>query len=117
MPSTAIEDIHCASEKVRSLVARIPPFTSVPAAIDAEVLGGVLESMALASKRLHELPRDLHDADLEMEIMGYKRNLESLGQVLPRTQGTLLTEKARLEHARVHLEGAAAWVRASKKTL
>lgn len=117
MPSTAIEDIRRASEKVRSLVAQMLPPSSAPATIDAQVLAGLLESMALANQWLHELARELHDAELEKEIAGYKRDLERLGQVLPIIQEKLLTEKARLEQARAHLEAAAAWVQASKKTL
>ena len=117
MPATAIEDIQCASEKVRSLFARMLRSSSTLVTIDSQVLAGLLESMARANQWLGR--RELGDEDeraLEKELAEYRQNLQRLRQVLPSIQGRLLTEKARLEHARAHLDSAAAWLQASKKT-
>ena len=45
------------------------------------------------------------------------RDLEKLKDFLPDLRGRLLAEKSRLESAQTHVAAAAAWARASKKTL
>jgi len=57
------------------------------------------------------------DADFEKEKSDYRRNLELLQQFLPGLHVRLLTEKARLEAARIQVSAAAAWARVSAKTL
>lgn len=49
------------------------------------------------------------------ELARYHRHLAQLRQLLPRIHGQLLTERARLEAERTHLEAAAAWARSARK--
>ena len=117
MASAAIEDIHNACEKLQALLTQLLcPAGSTPT-LDAMLLAQLLESLALANEQVRKLPGELHDAALEKEVVRYRQNLAHLVHVLPSLHGNLLTEKARLEQARAHLEAAAAWAQASKKTL
>ena len=117
MPSTAIEDIHCATQKVQGLIALVLPVSSTSSMIDAKLFAGLLESMGRANQWLGVRACEVREVDLEKEIAEYRQNLERLGQLLPTIQGKLLIEKARLQQARLHLEGAVAWTQARKKTL
>jgi len=55
--------------------------------------------------------------DIVAQLKLYRRHLEELGEVLPRIQGRLLAERARLEGEQSHLAAASAWVQANQKTL
>ena len=56
-------------------------------------------------------------AAIACDIQEYRGLLERLRRVLPIVQAELLADRARLEARRSHVEAAAAWTDASRKTL
>ena len=53
---------------------------------------------------------------LARELEEYRHHMEALRRLMPSVQACLLTERARLEADRAHLQAAAAWAGSSRHT-
>jgi len=63
-----------------------------------------------------QLPKE-RDAQVEVELATYRRNVERLRDHMPAIHRHLLQQKARLEADRKRIESAAEWARGSRQTL
>jgi hypothetical protein len=118
MPSDTIETLRQANENLRSALVRLHPEQRHCLTIRAQDFSDILSQLLRAGECLRHLPPQSEpSAALEKESLEYRNNLEELKHFLPDLHGRLLAEKARLETAQTHLAAAAAWVRASNKTL
>jgi len=118
MTSDALEILRQANDSLRSALLRLRPEQRQCSAIRPQELSDLLAQLLRAGECLRRLPAHLETAAaLQQESLEYRRNLEKLRDFLPGLQGRLLAEKARLEGAKAQVAAAAAWARASKKTL
>ena len=79
-----------------------------------EDLAAVLSEILQVGEWLarHEFPAG--DPELARELSHYRIHLEQMRDLMPVLHAELLTERARLEAERSHLESASAWAEASK---
>lgn len=118
MPPDALETLQQVNENLRSALLRLRPERKHCSTIQPQDLSDLLSQLLRAAECLRRLPAHSEaTAELEKESLKYRGNLENLQHFLPDLHGRLLAEKARLETARTHVAAAAAWARASKKTL
>lgn len=118
MPADSLETLRRANDNLRSALLRLRPEQKHCSSITPQDFFDILSQLLRAAECLRQLqPQSDVGAALERESLEYRRNLEKLKQFLPDLHGRLLAEKARLEDAQTHAATAAAWVRASKKTL
>jgi hypothetical protein len=86
--------------------------------VNPQDLENLLAEMIQAMEWLRQLPKHLpSDTESEKAVSEYRSSVEQLQQILPAMHVRLINEKVRLEAARTHLAGAAAWVHASRSTL
>jgi len=116
MSSPTHEGLHSINEHLQATLEQWSRVPGGSAALLPETLHELLAQLSRAAELLRSLPADL-DATLESEVSSYRCNVERLQEVLPLIHNRLLSEKARLESARAHLQAAAAWADASKKAL
>jgi len=118
MPPDALETLRQVNENLRSALIRLRPERKHCSAIRPQDFTDILSQLLRAAECLRRLPAH-SDATvaLEKESLEYRSNLEQLKHFLPNLQVRLLAEKSRLETAKTHVATAAAWARASKKTL
>jgi len=118
MPLDTLETLRQVNDNLRSALIRLRPEQKDCSTIRPQDFSDILSQLLRAAECLRRLPpHSGAGAALEKESLEYRSNLEKLKQFLPDLHGRLLAEKARLEDAQVHVAAAAAWVRASKKTL
>lgn len=70
-----------------------------------------------AGLREQALPAKGIDPELDNELERYRRNIESVRDLLPSIHSHLLVERARLEAQRARVQSAAEWAQASRQTL
>jgi hypothetical protein len=117
MPPTAIGPLRLANRRVRELMARLGPPAGGPAAVHQD-LEELLHELTRAAEWLRGVsPDSMREGELAKEVSDYRSSMERLQQMLPKIQGRLLAEKARLESERSHLGAAENWAKTSKNTL
>lgn len=79
-------------------------------------LARTFAEIARVGEILRLCPTSALDPELEDAFRLYRGLLERLRQEMPLLQGRLLTERARLEAQRAHLEAATLWADASRYT-
>jgi hypothetical protein len=86
----------------------------------AQVTPADLEDTFLEIARVGEVVQTRVDGDLDSELENalceYRGLLERVRQNMPLLHGRLLTERARLEAQRAHLEAANFWAETSRTT-
>jgi hypothetical protein len=118
MPPDALETLRQVNDNLRSALIRLRPELKHCSTIRPQDFSDLLSQLLRAAECLRRPPvQSQASVALDKESLEYRRNLEKLKDFLPDLQGRLLTEKSRLETAQTHLAAAAAWARASKKTL
>lgn len=118
MSSDRVATLSLANTKLRARLARWQSARNETSHLEAKYLSGLLAELLRTAGCLHSIPADsAPDPELEKAISEYRSTVEQLAQILPRIHGRLLTEKARLEIARAHVNATAAWAQASAKTL
>ena len=117
MPSDTLETLRQANGNLRSALLRLRPEHRDCSTIRPQDFSHILNQLLRAAECLRRSAPSDAGAELEKESLAYRSNLEKLKQFLPDLHGRLLAKKARLENAQTHAATAAAWVRASKKTL
>jgi len=118
MTPDALETLRQVNANLRSALIRLRPERKHCSTIRPQDFSEILSQLLRAAECLRRLPAHSEAAAaLEKESLEYRGNLEKLKHFLPGLHVRLLAEKSRLETARTHVAAAAAWVRASKKTL
>jgi hypothetical protein len=118
MPPDALETLRQVNENLRSALIRLRPERKHCSTIRPQDFADLLSAILRAAECLRRPPAHSEaSVALEKESLEYRSNLEKLKHFLPDLHGHLLAEKSRLETARNHVAAAAAWARASKKTL
>ena len=117
-PPDAVETLRQVNDNLRSGLVRLCPEQKHCSTITPQDFAGLLSNILRAAQCLQRL-RTQSEAStaIEEESLEYLTNLEKLKDFLPDLRGRLLAEKSRLESAQTHVAAAAAWARASKKTL
>jgi hypothetical protein len=84
-----------------------------------EQMSALLTELLKAGEGLRSepIPEQGVDPELDDELDQYRRNVERLKRMLPAIHSQLLLERARLEFQRAHVQAAAEWARASRRTL
>jgi len=118
MPRDAFETLRQVNDNLHSAVIRLHPEQKHCSTITPQDFSDILSQLLRAAECLRRVPAQPEAAvALEEESLKYRSNLEKLRDFLPDLRGRLLAEKSRLESAQTHVAAAAAWARASKKTL
>jgi|SRR5579863_2398679 len=118
MSSAATKNLRVANRNLRSGLARLSPDPNSSAPLQPNDLSGLLTALLQARDCLRSVsPDSAPDAELEKAVSEYRNTVKQLADILPRIHGRLLTEKARLEIARAHVNATAAWAQASQDTL
>lgn len=122
MPADAVETLHQVNQNLRSALIRLRPERKRCSTIRPQDFSDMLCQLLRAAECLRRKPAHSDEAvtieaALEEESLEYRSNLQKLKHFLPDLHVRLLAEKSRLETARAHVSAAAAWDRASKKTL
>ncbi len=118
MPSDPLETLRQVNDNLHSALTRLQPEQKHCSAIRPQDFSDIMNQILRAAECLKRSPAPPVSAtELERETLKYRRNLEKLKDFLPDLHERLLAEKARLETAQSHVAAAAAWARASNKTL
>jgi superfamily I DNA and/or RNA helicase len=118
MPPDALETLRQVNDNLRSALISLRPEQKLCSNIRPKDFSDLLGQVMRAAECLRRLPPlSVACAALEKESLEYRGNLEKLKRFLPSLHVRLLAEKSRLETARSHVEAAAAWAQARKKTL
>src|SRR4030088_1247267 len=118
MPPETFDTLRQVNDNLHSALIRLHPEQKHCSTITPEDFSDILSQLLRAAECLSCLPAEPEAAvALKKESLKYLSNLGKLKDFLPDLPGRLLAEKARLETAQSHVAAAAAWARASKKTL
>ena len=118
MPPETFDTLRQVNDNLHSALIRLHPEQKHCSTITPQDFSDILSQLLRAAECLRYLPAQPEAAvALEKESLKYRSNLEKLKDFLPDLRGRLLAEKSRLESAQTHVAAAAAWARASKKTL
>jgi hypothetical protein len=117
MPGSVSKSLRIANANLRTGLARLLPEANA-SSLNPKDLSRLLTELLHAGNCFRSVSPDCA-ADLEWQeaISEYRSIVEQMAKLLPRVQGRLLTEKARLEIARAHLTATAAWAQASRTTI
>ncbi len=112
-----LKDIQTCTNAIRQVLAQLLPRSPENAVNVAspQQMSDLLAGLMRAGQCLRALPLQ-RGRDLEEEICAYRIEVNRLHSFLPAIQASLLAERARLEHDRERLNGAAAWAEASSQT-
>ena len=117
-PPDALETLRQVNDNLRSALIRLRPEQKHCSTIMPQDFSDLLSQVLRAAECLRRpLTQSEASIALDKESLEYLNNLEKLKDFLPDLHGRLLAEKSRLETAQAHVAAAAAWARASKKTL
>ncbi len=118
MPASTAESLRLINDKLCAVLSVWQSKPGEPSTFTPTVFTALLAELHRAAELLGGVSSSAApDPQLEDEISDYRRNVQQLEIALPKIQGRLLIEKARLENARSHLAAASAWAEARKKTL
>lgn len=112
-----VEALRNINRRLRTLLDTVAPENVEPVPATPEQLAGLLTELLQAGDLLRQPRVEAHTLEMDGEINSYRKNVERLRDIVPIMQTRLLAERARLEAERTHLESAAAWARANRKTL
>jgi hypothetical protein len=131
-PPDTVEILRQVNDSLRLALIRLRPDQKQTSTITPQDFSDLLSQLLRAGQCLRSQPTNSQAAAgeaqanetqandaaaIELESLDYRHNLEKLQQFLPDLHARLLAEKARIETAQTHVAAAAAWARASKKTL
>jgi len=117
MPPDPLATLRQVNSDLRSALIRLRPEQKHCSTIRPQDFSDMLGELVRAAECIRNLPTKREGSELEKEISEYRGNLEKLKQFLPDLHGRLLVERARLQSMQAHVATAAAWARASRKTL
>ena len=109
-----VQQLEKTNDKLRQLLETLGPADVSPTLNTQDVAAVFTEVMQVGEWLRDGLARNA-EGPMANELARYHQHLEQLRQILPRIHGHLLTERARLEAERTHLEAAAAWARFARK--
>jgi hypothetical protein len=111
-----LQRLKVANQNLSQLIQLLLPSDSPREPIGPDHLAVVLTEILTVGEWLQNgrVPGD--DVGLAAAIRQYRNHLERLRGLLPSLHADLLTERARLESERSHLEAATAWTGASRST-
>lgn len=109
---SVLNDLRQVNQRLESLLARI--LAEPLSGVTTQEMEGLLSDLLRAAEwtRIGHQP-----ADAEAEIIQYRRHLLQLRDLLPQVQAQLLTERARLELERRHLQAASSWTESVFETV
>ena len=114
------ESFHQTNGRLRFWLDSLSPAPAETAtevrAATPQLMAGLLSELMRAGQWLRTLPAE-KDADLEVELSEYRKNVERLRTYLPAIYSALLRERARLEQERARVQSAAEWASRSRQTL
>ena len=112
-PTEIIKKLRVATDELRRAVSALDAHSQISAQLIAAAFAAVqrVSKTQLAARETVESTTELHDA-----MNDYRSALQQWYQQLPRVQGWLLTEKARLERRRAHADSLHSWLRTSNQT-
>jgi hypothetical protein len=115
---TVIEALRLANRSLRASLERWQSSQNA-AAIRFRDFSALRSEIMHAANHIPSLSANVEweDSDLEAEISEYRSNLQRLAQILPLVHVGLQGRRSRLQAALDHLQAAAAWAEASKKSL
>jgi hypothetical protein len=117
MPPDALKTLQQVNASLRSALIHLHPEQRHCSTIQPQDFSDLLtEILRAAEFSLPAAPAEV-DVATQHESLEFRGNLEELKCLLPQLHGNLLAEKSRLESAQAHIAAAAAWARASTKTL
>jgi hypothetical protein len=118
MPPDTLETLRQVNDNLRNALIRLHPERTHCSSVKPQDFSDLLSEILRAAECLRLLSTHPEaTAAFEPELFEYRKNLEKLKNFLPGLHGSLLAEKSRLETAQTHVAAAAAWARASTKTL
>jgi hypothetical protein len=117
MPADTLTTLQQVNGSIRSALTRLRPEQMHCSTIQPQDFSDLLTEILRAAECLRSPSYQSEAAPFAQATLEYKTNLENLRDFLPELHGNLLAEKSRLETAQAHVAAAAAWARASTKTL
>ena len=99
----------------RRVLSIFEPEASQRVRIGFEELGAAFEEITCARATLEKVPQDPPET-LSKALAEYRAALEELRPHLPRFEGWLSVERARLADRRTHAAAVSEWVDATRKT-
>jgi hypothetical protein len=118
MPVSAVEGLRLVNGRLTTLLGSWQAEPIDPTSLQPQVLTALLADLQQVARWLSAIPPDSpRDGDFAREVAEYRGNVQRLEELLPRLQGWMLAEKARLDGVRAHLAAAGAWVEGRRKIL
>jgi hypothetical protein len=115
MPDEDLATLRVVNKNLKSALVRFRPEQQHCSAIKSHELSDLRGAILQAADCLRRISPQAAP-ELKNESLEYRSNLEQLKQLLPDFQIRLLAEKSRLEIAKSHVAGTAAWAGASTTT-
>ncbi len=106
------DDLQETNQRLRSFLEELSG-TEIASEKIGSKMEGIFAELLRVGGELQNAAAEPTDQALQEEMDQYRENLRLLQSLLPGIQAGLLTERARLESERSHLESANAWARAS----
>jgi len=118
MPPDTLQTLRQVNEGLSAALRRLRPEQMHCSTIEPRDFSDLLGEILRAAECL-QTPSLEPGASVAIakETAEYRGHLEALKLLLPELHGNLLAEKSRLETAQTHIAVAAAWARASTRTL
>ena len=110
-----LEPIKRANRNLGTLLKQLED-NSVCMAIAPDDLAIVLTELLSVGEWLHTESIPRNDPEVAQALSQYRSYLDRLRLLMPSLHTQLLTERARLESERSHLEAASAWAGTSRQT-
>ena len=105
-----------ANQKLSTVVALLSSSPAAKVAITPDLLAAAFTEILRVGEWLQQGGIRDSDPETDIEIRQYRSHLEQLRVLMPCLHAQLLTERARLEAERSHLETASAWAEVSHTT-
>ncbi len=112
--SDLLERLQQANRKLGAAVTLLNSQSSPTVALAPAQLGVILTELLRVGEALQQGKPRNRDPEIDIEIRQYRSHLEQLRVLMPCLHAQLLTERARLEAERSHLEMASAWAEVSR---
>jgi hypothetical protein len=111
-----LQRLNQANQTLSKVLALLTNGGSGQVAITPDDLAGMLAELLRVGEWLKDRRIRENDSEVAWAIREYRGHLELLGMLMPSLHAQLLTERARLEAERSHLEAASAWAGTSRDT-
>ena len=109
-----VQELEKTNGKLQHLLELLAP-TQPSLAVNTQHVADVFAEVMRVGEWLRDGLARNAEGRMAEELGRYHQHLEQLRKLLPRIHGHLLTERARLEAERTHLEAAAVWARSARK--